>query len=210
MPLHRWLCVHDDARGATLLSDGLAEGEAHDGRLAVTLLRAVGELSRHDLPERPGHAGWPCAIPGAQVQGRFSARVGLVLHGPWSDETLGTIEDAADALLLPLVGESWRDLEGASRALDGPRLSGDGLRASAVQVSADGEAVMLRAVNITQEAREGAWTLPAVGAWRWRECRLDGTTLGAWQHTDASIAFDAGARAVVTVEVRRDDEGDGG
>ncbi len=40
-----------------------------DGTLAVTLVRAVGELARGDLPERPGFAGWPVATPGAQSHG---------------------------------------------------------------------------------------------------------------------------------------------
>jgi hypothetical protein len=32
---------------------------AADGTILVTLLRAFGQMSREDMPERPGHAGWP-------------------------------------------------------------------------------------------------------------------------------------------------------
>ena len=203
MPLHRWLSAHDATRGVALISDGLAEGEAGDARLAVTLLRAIGQLSKPDLPERPGHAGWPCDIPAAQVQGPFAARVGLYLHGAWSDETLLEIEDAADALLLPLTGESWRDLHGTSRVLAGPSLAGEGLVASAVHVREDGQAIVLRAVNLTSHATTGRWTLPTRATWQFRRCRLDGTPLDDWTSTDAVVEFEAGARAVVTVEVRR-------
>jgi len=38
----------------------------------VTVLRACGELSRIDLPERPGNAGWPTHTPEAQCIGPFA------------------------------------------------------------------------------------------------------------------------------------------
>jgi len=64
---------------------GIAEVEAvpePDGgsSLALTLLRAVGWLSRADLRLRPGHAGPPLATPGAQVPGPHGAEVSLRLH----------------------------------------------------------------------------------------------------------------------------------
>ncbi len=89
-PLHRYVSVFSESRGATLFSDGLAEYEVGaDGTIWVTLLRAVGELSRHDLPERPGHAGYPVSTPAAQSPGPFEANLAFALHGgevrpkPW-------------------------------------------------------------------------------------------------------------------------------
>jgi len=202
MPLHRWMSVSDASSGATLVSDGLAEGEAGPGRLAVTLVRAIGELSKNDLPERPGHAGWPAAIPGAQCIGRFAARLGLLLHDAWSEQTHDLIEQAADDLLLPLVGESWRDFEGPPSRIAGPMLEGDGLRVSAVCLSDDGAAMRLRAANTRHHQVSGRWTLPK-GEWRARACRLDGTPEGPWRTFESQVAFEAPACAVVTIEVRR-------
>ncbi|MBL0173093.1 MAG: hypothetical protein IPP90_20865 [Gemmatimonadaceae bacterium] len=204
MPLHRWLSVHDDDRGVTLISDGLCEGDPGGHRLAVTLVRAIGELSRAELPERPGHAGWPSAIPAAQCQGRFAARVGLLLHGPWTDATLDDVEETAETVLLPLVGESWRDLAGDSRVLAGPTLAGDGLVASAVCLSTSGESLILRATNAASRAGCGVWTLPGNAAWRFRRCRMDGTPMGDWTASRGAIPFDARSREVVTLEVQRD------
>src|SRR5438046_3064500 len=66
-PLHRWVARLSTHQTAVLVSDGLAEYEsADDGAVHVTLVRSVRELSRHDLPERPGHAGWPASTPAAQ------------------------------------------------------------------------------------------------------------------------------------------------
>jgi mannosylglycerate hydrolase len=72
--------------GATVIGKGLMEYEIvelttavdaddteamEEAHIALTLIRAVGELSRNDLATRPsGHAGPPVATPGAQCQGR--------------------------------------------------------------------------------------------------------------------------------------------
>ena len=77
-PLHRYVSLFDGSRGCTVLSDGLAEYESRDdGSVAVTLVRSVGELSKSDLPERPGHAGWPVPTPQAQCRGPFAANLAV-------------------------------------------------------------------------------------------------------------------------------------
>ena len=92
-PLARYVTLTSESRGATIYSDGLGEYEAlEDGTVAVTLLRAVGELSRNDLPERAGHAGWPAPTPEAQEQGEFGGRFGILLHGARNDATVAEIE----------------------------------------------------------------------------------------------------------------------
>ncbi len=207
MPLHRWLSTADADIGATLLSDGLAEGDCTDGQLSVTLLRAVGELSRNDVPERPGHAGWPAAIPAAQCQGRYRATLGFLLHGRWSAATIDRIERAADELLLPLVGETMRDQGEMPAVLAGPALEGEGLRASAVTLARDGAGLLLRAVNHTDEPRDGAWILPrcdrAAGRWQVTRCRLDETPLAREHDTDSRIPFTLPARGVLTLLIAK-------
>jgi alpha-mannosidase len=72
-------------QGFSVANRGCAEVEAvgeADGTtsLAVTLLRAVGWLSRDDLALRPVHAGPAIATPGAQVPGRHRAELCFRLH----------------------------------------------------------------------------------------------------------------------------------
>ena len=203
MPMHRWVATADAHRGVTMFSDGLAEAHASHSRLAVTLVRAISDLSRNDLPERPGHAGWPTDIPLAQCQGRFSARLGLMLHGAWSDTVLKRVEHTADDLFSPLVGETWRDLAGEPREICGPALRGDGIVASAVTVNDDGSELALRATNVTNEIATGAWSLPIDQMLEACEARLDGLPLTPWSAVKSTIAFTATARAVVTHRVRR-------
>ena len=203
MPMHRWVALSDDELGATMLSDGLAEAEVAHGQLAVTLLRAIGELSRADLPERPGHAGWPCATPRSQSRGRFHARMGLLLHGAWSDSTIALIEDSADALLLPLTGETWRDYAAPTGALAGPTLVGAGLRASAVTLSADGQSLLLRATNVTDAPAVGAWQMPSAGPWKVTRCRLDETPLADAESFANEIPLQLSPRALHTLLISR-------
>ena len=162
-PLHRYVSVFNDHAGATIFSDGLAEYEAaDDGTLWVTLVRAVGELSRHDLPERPGHAGYPVPTPLAQSLGPFEARLGFAQHGPRNGSTIHLIERLADDVLLPLRGEPWRTAIDPESRIAGPALFGQGLAFTTMKESEDGAWVVLRCVNLLDEAVEGGWQLPGV------------------------------------------------
>ena len=85
VPQRSFASIDDGARALTVATRGLAEVEAvpeGDGHtaLAVTLLRAVGWLSRDDLRLRPAGAGPSLPTPGAQVQGPHRAELSLRLH----------------------------------------------------------------------------------------------------------------------------------
>ncbi|UCG01859.1 MAG: hypothetical protein JSW11_19920 [Candidatus Heimdallarchaeota archaeon] len=68
-PQKRFIRVEDEkGQGAiTVMNQGLPEVELVKGtRLAITLVRSIGWLSRSGIPERPEHAGPYYATPGAQ------------------------------------------------------------------------------------------------------------------------------------------------
>ena len=76
----------DDRTGATVIGKGLMEYEvvrdAGSSAIALTLVRAVGDLSRNDLATRPsGHAGPPVATPAAQCTGRYRFDVAFEPRG---------------------------------------------------------------------------------------------------------------------------------
>ena len=81
--LHDLVAVEGATRGLAVGVDGLREyAVLHDGRtIAITLLRAVGFLSRGDLPERKGHAGPALATPSAQCVGERAYRYCVVPLG---------------------------------------------------------------------------------------------------------------------------------
>ena len=200
-PLQRYVSLFNESAGVTIFSDGLAEYEAaDDGTLWVTLVRAVGELSRHDLPERPGHAGYPVPTPLAQEPGPFEARFGFALHGPRVDSTIDLIERLADDVLLPMRGEPWRTAIDPVARCAGPALVGQGLAFSAMKESEDGEWVVLRCINLLDQAVEGAWQLPAASEARF--ARLDETPLEVAPVQHGTVRFMAAPREVVTILVR--------
>ncbi|MCZ6783543.1 MAG: hypothetical protein O7G30_09555 [Proteobacteria bacterium] len=85
-PQRTFASIDDGEVAVTVANRGLAEVEAvpqEDGTtcLALTLLRAVGWLSRDDLVLRPAHAGPPLETPGAQVPGPHRAELSLHVHG---------------------------------------------------------------------------------------------------------------------------------
>lgn len=201
-PLHRYVSRFTDAAGFTVFSDGLAEYEARDdGSIAVTLLRGVGELSRNDLPERPGHAGWPAPTPRAQCIGPFEARFGILLHGARTSETIDRIERTADNFLNPIVGSTLRSALCLPTPVRGPALHGLGLAFSTIKQSENGEWTVLRCVNLTDAPVAGRWTVGAHVA-EANLARLDETIIDRLDVSGGSVAFDAGPRALVTILVR--------
>ncbi|HMF95500.1 MAG TPA: glycosyl hydrolase-related protein [Vicinamibacterales bacterium] len=92
----------DSAAGATLIAKGLMEYEILEGEpsIALTLIRAVGDLSRNDLMTRPsGHAGPPVATPGAQCHGVHRFEVAFQPRG--GARSAGSLIASARAHNLP-------------------------------------------------------------------------------------------------------------
>jgi hypothetical protein len=201
-PLARYVTLAAPDRGATIYSDGLGEYEAlADGSVALTLLRAVGELSRNDLPERPGHAGWPASTPEAQQPGHFSGRFALLLHGARDDDAIAEIERTSDDVLHPLAGRTVRSVTVLPESTSGATLEGDGLAFSTIKTSEDGAWLVLRCVNLLERDVAGAWTLgtPIDQA---RTSRLDESPGELVGTQDNRISFVAPPRAIITILVR--------
>ena len=201
-PLHRHVSLFGSDRGATLFSDGLAEYEVDaSGDVAVTLVRSVADLSRNDLPERPGHAGWPVPTPEAQMFGPFAAELALFPHGLRTSETIDLIERTADDVLLPLVGTTLRSAIEDYPTTDGLELEGTGLAFSCAKESEDGQWLVLRAVNLTEDTVAGRWHLP-FDARAAMSARLDETPLEVVAVLGRTLDFVALPRAVVTMLAR--------
>ena len=201
-PLARYVTLASGDRGATIYSDGLGEYEAlGDGTIALTLLRAVGELSRNDLPERPGHAGWPSRTPEAQQPKQFIGRFALLLHSARDDDAIAEIERTADDVLHPLVGRTVRSATVIPESTSGATLEGDGLAFSTIKTSEDGAWLVLRCVNLLERAVAGAWTLgtPMIEA---RTSRLDESPGELVGIQDNRMTFVAPPRAIITTLVR--------
>jgi alpha-mannosidase len=203
VPLHRYVSVPG---GLTVLARGLYEYElTADGTVAVTLLRAVGELSRGELEARPGHAGWPTATPEAQQLGAFRAELAITTRtvdaGSGASEW-AELERLAEEFHAPLAGLMLPYGIGVPDSVEGPALSGVGLVLKAVKPSESGDALVLRCANVTERRVSGAWTIP-FEIDRAHRARLDETRLReiVIPEEGQRIPFEAAPREVVTILV---------
>jgi alpha-mannosidase len=187
-----------------VLAPGFFEYElTPQGDLLITLLRAVGELSRPDLRTRPGHAGWPTQTPLAQCLGASRIELAIAPIGGADAETPSHLErlwEDAFVGLSPrwvrdrhsagLPGESWIELEG-----EGPVFS-------ALKPAEDGKGVVLRCYNSLDLPVDGRWRLGRPVA-RAERVRADETSLGPLQLTGdrRSIDFSAGPRGMVSTRI---------
>lgn len=140
----------------TVANRGLAEVEAlpgsgaAGGELAITLLRAVGWLSRGDLRLRLGPAGPVLRTPGAQVQGPHHAELSLRLHAVDDPGRAGAAHAFAGPPLAFAIGE-----RGSGPLADGSRLvevDDPRIEVSAIEPREDG-AVDVRLLNGSAEPR---------------------------------------------------------
>jgi hypothetical protein len=144
-PLHGFVDAGDAGCGATVFADGLPEYEvaaAPDGpRLAVTLLRGIGALSRADLETRPaGHVAPAIALPDAQCLGPLAFR--LAFEPRAAPPEPATLIRAARA---------WRHPPRLVPGVGGGRWPS---RLSLVTIESDGAGAVLSALKKTDE-REG-------------------------------------------------------
>ena len=168
----RFVDASDGAVGLALLHDGLLEYEivAEGTELALTLLRAVGYLSRSEPSLRPNPAGPVDPVRGAQMHGPNVCDYAVLPHrGDWRTADLYA---EADTFLVPL--ERARASTASSRSLpaSGSALEVDGAEVSAVTRDPGGLVVRVfrtasdaGAVTITQSGLPArGWVIDLRGA----------------------------------------------
>jgi hypothetical protein len=130
-----------EAGGLTVVAPGLYEGEVStDGVIAITLVRAVGWLSRMDLKSRPGGAGPSLPTPGAQSLRPVEARLALL---PGLDARAA--RDAELGLLGTVAGDDTLYPDDASLLTLEPRE----LIVSALKPAEHEDGIVLRVLNPT-------------------------------------------------------------
>jgi alpha-mannosidase len=176
-----------------LMTRGLPEYEAipaADGSggvdLALTLLRAVGWLSRDDLTTRSGGAGPQVRVPDAQGLGERVCEYALSVRGRQDD------------VALVRATEDYRfdlaDAPGRVEVADLLVLRGEGFAFSALKGAEDGEGAVLRLFN---PGAQPGWVEVASSAGAVERCRLDET---GGEPVSGRVGL--GPYEIVTVRVR--------
>jgi len=157
-PAHRFVAAARGGRGLAVLAPAFFEYEwTPKGDLLITLLRAVGDLSRGDLPTRPGHAAWPTAIPAAQCVGTTRVDLALVPVSAADVDRGDVVPQLWEDAFLPLYGLWLRDAATLAPAPVNIALEGAGLVFSALKPAQIGSPMVLRCYNATGRKTAGAW-----------------------------------------------------
>ncbi|HET6836756.1 MAG TPA: glycosyl hydrolase-related protein, partial [Gemmatimonadales bacterium] len=202
-PAHRYVAHAGRTRGLAVLAPGFFEYELDTGGdLLITILRAVGQLSRPDLPTRPGHAGWPVATPLAQCQGHERLQLALVPFSGSRSEHESALAELWEDAFLPIQPVWLRQASPLTLASLDVHLEGNGLLFSGVKPAEHGGDIVLRCYNATAEPAAGVWHIskPVSGA---RRARADEHVLHEIRLSEGSrsIPFHAAPREIVTIMV---------
>ena len=155
--LNRFLYLSDDKKGFGLISKGLPEYEVLDDAertVALTLLRGVGFLARHDLNNRQDAAGPVLSTPEAQCLGKHTFEYAAYTHsGYWKKSEM--LRQANLFIAPPRIivkGKTRGELPGHLSFFD---VQPDTLEISAIKKAESGELTVLRIYNPTDQDVEG-------------------------------------------------------
>ncbi len=179
--------------GLCVAAPGLPEAEVTpEGVIFLTLVRSVGWLARYDLASRPDPAGPAMQTPGAQTQGTVMASFVLL-----ADADAAEASDIACGLRGVIAGPDPLFEPGRSLLAIGD----DRVVLSALKPADDGDGLILRLLNPTDEPRdvniELGFLMTDV-----ESVRLDEVTpMGDVAHDGSTIRVDIGARSLRTLRL---------
>jgi alpha-mannosidase len=202
-PAHGWV----DAGGIAILLDHVAEYELVPGsagrpdELALTVLRAVGLVSRNDHRYREDPAGPQIAIPAAQLRGPWGFGFAILPHaGTWHEVDVARAAEAYRHDLLAVLGSGPREAAQPSPADDrrGLELIGDGVVLSSLRRRGGGW-LEARLVNLGERPAEAVirHVTDAV------EADLLGRPGSPLDVADGELRLRLGAAEIRTVRLRR-------
>jgi mannosylglycerate hydrolase len=150
-----WVSAGRDNWGLSVAAAALPEYEVlADGTIALTVLRAVGWVSREDLLSRVGGAGPTTPVPDAQCLGPNFASYSIIPHqGDW---LASRAYQEAESYLTPLYGSETGTHEGSlPRDYGEVELEGKHtLAVSSVKKAEDMDGLVLRLWNVVREGTE--------------------------------------------------------
>ncbi|MDZ7307602.1 MAG: glycosyl hydrolase-related protein [candidate division KSB1 bacterium] len=204
VPMQGFCAVEDQRRGLAVLVHGLYEYEAMKSRggveLALTLLRAVGWLSRDDLTTRRGHAGPFYATPEAQCQGLQTFHYAIFPYAGTAEKL--NLANVAESYRVPLLEEQCSGAGGNLPAqFSLLQCEPACLTITAIKRCEQRNTTIVRLYNASTERVRGqlAWGLPIAHAWRVNlaEERLEEIAVLA----KSRVELDIPAWRIVTLEL---------
>ncbi|MEE8134069.1 MAG: glycosyl hydrolase-related protein, partial [Gemmatimonadales bacterium] len=203
-PQQEFSAIHDGEKGLAILGRGLHEiapitaGDDSVG-LAVTLLRAVGWLSRDDLPTRNHKAAGPMIpTPDAQCIGVQTFQLGI-LPFVGNLSTSGVREWSAQFRVSPLsIQHPANSQEPTANSL--LEVTGPAVAVSAIKKHEERDTLIVRLFNAGNKPTRATLRLgpPIVGAW---QCSLLEDRLSDIPFEDSSVEVPLSPHEIGTVEI---------
>lgn len=194
-PAQEWV----DAGGVALLFEHVAEYELVESReLAVTVLRAVGLISRNDNPYREEPAGPERAVPDGQCKRPWRFSFAVLLHGGgWAE---ARVAEQAEAFRFPFVGAPTRSRAPAARPPRGEGLYVHGPGVALAALRRRGEWLEARLVRMAPTPGEASLGPAVTEA---RDADLLGGPGAALPVRNGIVRLELGAWEIRTVQLRR-------
>jgi hypothetical protein len=195
-PQKRFIRVEDEEGGdaITIFNKGMPEVELVDRkRIAITLVRSVGWLSRSDYPERSIHAGPPEETQGAQEMGAdYEFRYGFLLH--LADDPLYMSAEHAEAGSQEVTAITLDQAEPNVSLLEPIiELSNPNVRISSLRVRNGSVMVTMFNLKNNDETTE----MKVIGrVTNVKEVRIDGTTLRDHSVDESKVALGFSPREI--------------
>ena len=146
--LQRFVCVQDDEKGVAIFTRGLHEYELsveNPGRIAITLLRGVGQLSESNLKTRPGgDAGWKNETPDAQCLGEHEFEYSVYLYKAGEFDSVNKQAEFYHSPLFFVKRKQNVNVSDVSLV----ELEGENVAFSCFKVAEDGNGVIFRFYNL--------------------------------------------------------------
>jgi mannosylglycerate hydrolase len=188
-----------EGAGLAVVGKGLNEYEVTmEGEIYLTLLRAVGWLSRNDLQTRKDHAGPPYETPEAQCLGRHVFEYAILPYGGGGDEAQAVLE--AQRFFQPPQGveiEEARIKKGRGSFF---QIEPPGMIVSTLKLAESGEALILRVYNLLAKPVDGKLKL-GFELGKAYEANLDEEDSRALEINDSVLPFHARGREIKTFKL---------
>ncbi len=156
-PMRSFVSLSSSSRGLVITTRGLQEFEVLDEKgatIAITLVRAVGWLSRMGMLTRREAAGPVLETPGAQCQGWNAYEFSITPHqSNWFDSE---IHVTSEKYLIPMTGEFAPAGVPTNETSERGFLTVEPacINLSACKLSEDGEGVIVRVWNVSGQEQE--------------------------------------------------------
>jgi alpha-mannosidase len=204
-PQREFSLVEDERGGLAVLARGLPEiapvrGSAGGAGFALTLLRAVGWLSRDDLPtRRMRNAGPTLATPDAQCLGDGRFRYAVAAYA--GDFLAADVKAWSERWRTPplvVQGVDEGHLEGGTGLF---AVSGYGVHVSAIKRHEARDTLVVRLYNSTDARREAALHFEPSIAGAWRAGLLEERLCDLMIGGEHDVLVELGRHEIATVEV---------